>query len=604
MVGKRPLRVSSAVTCALIGISILVTRPAAANELGATLPANVQVDAIVAQVRQKLAESDNGRTGERGDRAALAAYYAERNGPALWVTTAGFSPRALQVIAEIGKADDWGLSAAAFDLPKLARGPWDPARLAEAEIKLGLAVLKYARHARGGRLDPSQWSPAIEQRPNILDPKSVMQAIAAEPAADAYLRSLHPKHPQFERLRKALLAANGQHTGGRADRHNAEPQVPPGPRIRPGTWHPHVALMRQRLGLAHREGEENYYDEQLWQAIRGFQSQHGLNPDGVISNATRSALNGSAASKRGSTQRLIINMERWRWMPDQLGEVHVWNNVPEFAMSVSKKGQVVHSANIIVGKPDTPTPIFSANMESIVFHPEWGVPDSIKVAELWPYLRASAGWYGGADTRILQRQNLRVSYNGRPVDARFVDWASVDIREFQFIQPAGAHNVLGALKFRFPNKHDVYMHDTPQRELFSRAVRTFSHGCIRVQNPLRLAEILLAEDKGWSAAQAGKLLAGGDNNEIRLTRKLPVHVTYFTAIAGDNGTVRYFGDIYGHDERVAAALEGRPARAISGDAWTEAGERDGRRIRPSRRADQRPGLGGGFPPGAFGLWDN
>ena len=528
MVGRRLLRVSSALACALIIITIFATLPAAANEPGATLPANVEVDAIVAQVRHKLARSDSGRTGERGDRTALAAYYAERNGPSLWVTSAGFSARALQVIAEINKADDWGLSAAAFALPKLGRGPWNPEQLADAEIKLGLAVLKYARHARGGRLDPSQWGPSLEQRPNIPDPKSVMQAIAAAPAADAYLRSLHPKHPQFDRLRKALLAARGQPARNRAGLHRAE---------------------------------------------------------------------------RQSTQQLIINMERWRWMPDQLGEFHVWNNVAEFAMSVVKKGQILDTEKIIVGKPDTPTPIFSANMEFIVFHPEWAVPDSIKVAELWPYLRAGAGWYGGADTRILQRHNLRVSYNGRPVDARLVDWASVDIREFQFIQPAGAHNVLGAVKFRFPNKHDVYMHDTPQHELFSRPVRTFSHGCIRVQNPIRLAETLLAEDKGWSAAQVRSLVAGGDTNEIRLTRKIPVHVAYFTAVADDNGTVSYFGDIYGHDERLAAALEGRPARVTAGDAWAEAAGRDWRRIPASRRSD-RSGISSGSVRDPLGLWGN
>jgi L,D-transpeptidase YcbB len=461
--------------------------------------------------------------------------------------------------------------------------------------------LKYARHARGGRLDPSQLSPSLDQRPTTPDPKSVMQGIAAAPAADAYLRSLHPKHPQFERLRQALLAARGQNSRSRAHLQQGGSQVPAGPRIRPGQWHPHVALVRQCLGVAHAQGEETAYDERLWQAVRSFQREHGLDPDGVISNATRSALNGlSESSGRGSTQRLIANMERWRWMPDQLGELHVWDNVPEFAMRVVKKGQVVHSEKIIVGKTDTPTPIFSASMEFIVFRPEWGVPDSIKVGELWPYLRRGAGWYGVADTRILQRQNLQVSYNGRPVDARLVDWASVDIRQFQFIQPAGAHNVLGAVKFRFPNKHDVYMHDTPQRELFSRPVRTFSHGCIRVQNPLRLAEMLLAEDKGWSANQVARLLTGHDNNEIRLTRKIPVHVTYFTAVADDNGTVRYFGDIYGHDERVAAALQGRPVRSMAG--WPEAAERDVRRKLPSQRAD-RFGIGGGlFPEGPPGLW--
>jgi L,D-transpeptidase YcbB len=580
-----------ALTFALLTPDALATSSAPSTEEGITSPMTVEPDIIVAQVRQKLGQPDIGRKTEAADRAALVAYYAEWSGPPLWVTTAGFSLRALQVIAEIGKADDWGLSAAAFAFPKLGSGPLGTATLADAEIRLGLAVLKYARQARGGRLDPPQLSPFLDLRPNLYDPKSVMQAIASAPSADAYLRSLHPQHTQFERLRQALLAARGR---DQLDAQQPGRQIPPGPTIRPGMRHSHVALVRQRLGVAPAHAEAAHYDEQLWQAVKGFQREHGVDPDGVINRATRSALNGSATSSgRATTQQLIVNMERWRWMPDELGELYVWDNVPEFAMDVVKNGQVVHAEKIIVGKRATPTPIFSSNMEFIVFHPDWNVPDSIKVAELWPNLAEGSGWYGGADTSILRRQNLRVSYNGRPVDPHEVDWAGVDIRQFQFTQPAGADNVLGTIKFRFPNKHDVYMHDTSQRELFSRPVRLFSHGCIRVQNPRRLAEVLLAEDKGWSASQVGGLLADRDSNynkEVRLTRKVPVHVTYFTAVADDNGTVRYFADIYGHDERVTAALEGRTARL---EVVAEAAHRDPRgRNWPSRRAD-RFGIGGG-----------
>ena len=153
---------------------------------------------------------------------------------------------------------------------------------------------------------------------------------------------------------------------------------------------------------------------------------------------------------------------------------------------------------------------------------------------------------------------MRVVYNGRPVDPSSVNWGSVDVRRFSFIQSAGPHNVLGVVKFMFPNKHDIYMHDTPQRELFEQQVRLFSHGCIRVHNPGRLAELLLAEDKGWPAEQVRGLLAQGNNNEVQLQRQIPVHVTYFTAVVGEDGHVNYFADVYGHDNRVLAALGGRP----------------------------------------------
>jgi murein L,D-transpeptidase YcbB/YkuD len=264
-------------------------------------------------------------------------------------------------------------------------------------------------------------------------------------------------------------------------------------------------------------------------------------------------------------QRLLINMERWRWMPEDMGEFHVWDNIPEYQARVIKRGQVVHQFKIIVGRVETQTTIFSANMRYVIFGPEWGVPDSIKIKEILPFLRPSNepsffGFGGGTvtDTRILEKHNLRVSANGRPVDASQIDWSQVDIRKYSFIQPSGDGNVLGAVKFRFPNKHDIYMHDTPQRELFEKTVRTFSHGCVRVQNPGRFAEVLLEEDRGWSAARVRDMMAQGGNVEVTLTKQIPVHIAYFTMVASEDGQVRSFPDIYGHDKRVAAALGGRP----------------------------------------------
>ena len=297
-----------------------------------------------------------------------------------------------------------------------------------------------------------------------------------------------------------------------------------------------------------------------------------MRPDGVLGSRTRSALNGSEKSPPafGSDDlRLLVNMERWRWMPEDMGEFHVWDNIPEYTGRVVKNGQTIHQFKIIVGRVETQTTIFSANMRYVIFGPEWGVPDSIKVKELLPYLRPASdtggggffGFSGGGtitDTRVLERHNLRVSLNGRPVDPSQIDWSTVDIRKYAFIQPTGGGNVLGAVKFRFPNKHDIYMHDTPQRELFEKTVRTFSHGCVRVQNPGRFAEVLLEEDKGWAAPRVRDMMAKGGNVEVTLTKQIPVHIAYFTTVASEDGQVRSFPDIYGHDRRVASALAGRP----------------------------------------------
>ena len=544
-------------------------------------------DPIVDEVRQQLAQPARGNV-DRGDRAALVAYYAEASAAPLWVKADGFAPRARHALAEIRRAEDWGLSVAAFELPQLASGETRAAALAAAEIKLSLAALEYARHARGGRLDPSQVSRSFDQKPTLLDPKDVMAALAATDTPGSYLQGLHPKHPQFERLRQALIRAPA---GGSRPDASAEPaiELPNGPTLRPGMEHPHIAFLRQRLEVPARAGAREVYDDALAEAVMAFQRQKGIRPaDGVVSSRTRAALNGGARpaeiSPASDLQRIIANMERWRWLPEDLGKLYVWDNIPEFTTRVVKNGRLLHQAKIIVGKPDTQTVMFSANMRYVVFGPEWGVPDSIKLKEILPYLRPGGygifGGFGGTDTRVLERHNLRVSYNGRPVDASQVDWSQVDIRRFTFIQPPGASNVLGAVKFRFPNKHDIYMHDTPQRELFEKPVRAFSHGCMRVQNPGKLAEILLAEDKGWSAEHVRDLMARGGNNEITLSTQIPVHVTYFTAVAGEDGHVKFHADLYGHDRRLIAALAGKPLplepAPNAGDAMREASQKRGK----------------------------
>jgi L,D-transpeptidase YcbB len=559
----------------------------------AAVPVPVVVDPILDEVRQQLAQPARGAV-DRADRAALAAFYAQGSATPLWVAADGFTLRARHALAEIRKAEDWGLSAAAFDLPHLASSEARPSALAAAEIKLSLAALQYARHARGGRLDPAQVSRSFDQKPSLIEPKDVLAALVATDAPGTYLQGLHPKHPQFERLRQALLKAPA---GGLRPDPAAVPviELPNGPTLKPGMEHPHVALLRQRLDVPAKPGARDVYDDRLTEAVMAFQRQKGIRPDGVVSGRTRAALNSGgarppeAASPGADLQRIIANMERWRWLPEDLGKLYVWDNVPEFTARVIKNGRLLHQAKIVVGKPETQTVMFSANMRYVVFGPEWGVPDSIKVKEILPYLRPSGfgifGGFGSTDTRVLERHNLRVSYNGRPIDASQVDWSQVDIRRFTFIQPPGASNVLGAVKFRFPNRHDIYMHDTPQRELFEKPVRAYSHGCIRVQNPGKLAEILLGEDKGWSAEQVRDLMARGGNNEITLATQVPVHVTYFTAVADEDTHVKFHADIYGHDRRLIAALAGKPLppelTPNSNDAFREASQKRGKAYQQS-----------------------
>jgi murein L,D-transpeptidase YcbB/YkuD len=475
------------------GLSLYLTGASAPwatlGDLVRTAPTPAQI--ALRKKLSEMADRANVAPADAEDLAGAAAFYDAHRGSLLWVTEAGISERGKAVINEIRKADDWGLRARDFALPQLHAGTDTPEAAAAAEMALTFAVLKYARHARGGRLgDLSSISKVLDYRPPVRRPADVLTDIAASYAPDAYLRSLHPQHEQFQALRRLLLKLRGS---------DATASVEPGREDR-----------TVRLG------------------------------------------------------RILVNMERWRWLPADLGEFYVWNNVPEFLTRVVRRGETIHSDRIVAGQPDWATPAFSADMKMIVFHPSWGVPDGIKRKELLPRLRdgSQSGLLGlltgtQSSRAVLERYQLQVSYQGRPIDPDQVDWRTANIGAYEFRQPPGPMNPLGVVKFMFPNKHDVYMHDTTasERDLFAKPYRGLSHGCMRVADPLRLAVILLAQDKGWSEQQVQSLVNGG-TLEVKLTTRIPVHMTYFTAMVDRQGNLQTFGDLYGLDTRMGAILFG------------------------------------------------
>lgn len=486
---------------------------------------------------------------EQKEAAALEAFYEARADAPLWIADGALNDRAVLAIAEIRKAGEWALDADAFELPEVS-GVLSEEAAADAELVLSRAALLYARHARGGRIeDPAkQLSSYLDRKPQLLDPKLVLDRLADAAAPDATLRGFHPQHPEFEKLRQHYLAL--LKSAGEA----AEiVRLPKGPVLSPGQTHPHVALLRQRLdvpvaaGDAGEPADEAFYDDALLAAVKAFQTDKGLAPDGLVGGGTRAALNDIDLP---SPERVAANMEMWRWIPDDLGATHVWVNLPEFTFQFVRDGKVVHEERVITGLVDKQTPTFTADMDMVTAHPRWNVPDSIKVRELYPSL-ARGGTY-------FQKQGLRMTRNGRPVDPYYVDWSTADIRQFDVHQPPGPANVLGLFKFTFHNKHIVYMHDTPTKHLFDRPSRAFSHGCVRVRNPVRLAELVLEADKGWSPEEVRALVSGSPvENPIKLDTKIPVHIVYFTERIDDDGTVHRFKDVYGHEQRLVLALAGR-----------------------------------------------
>jgi murein L,D-transpeptidase YcbB/YkuD len=566
-------------------------------------------DPIIAAVRTKLIEPGFITKADKDDITAAVTFYGARTGAPLWVDANGFSSKAKTAIEEVMKADDWGLQASQFDLPTLADGQSAPDVLAAAEAKLTLELLKYARYAKGGRVNPPSLSRIMDVVPPIKDPKVVITELEGSAAPDAYLRGLHPKHEQFQRLREALLKARGPTV-----KEEEVPvdealkiKLPKGNTIKVGTENADIALLRQRLKVPAEAGaKDTLLDEKLAQAIKDYQAKNGLKATGNLTSATRTALNREGEPKKAADPgseitRLVINMERWRWLPDDMGKVYVWNNIPEFYTRVYKGNEEIFKEKIIVGQPSWATPVFSANMQFIIFNPSWGVPDGIKSRELSPRLRAAGGGFlffgGGGGGSIIRAYGFNVYRGGRQIDPDSVDWTNADLRAYSFVQPPGGKNPLGIVKFRFPNKHDVYMHDTTERQMFTQSNRALSHGCIRVQNPRRLAEVLLEAGNDYSEAKVANTIAGG--GEITLEHQIPVHMTYFTAMVDDTGRVSTFSDIYGHDSRLSAALTGRAlklesaietssADADGGDPYASAREAPVRRAKKVKQSYSGP----------------
>jgi murein L,D-transpeptidase YcbB/YkuD len=427
--------------------------------------------AIIDGIRSKLRDPSLRRNADPADLAALEAFYGNGTAAPLWITDMGLSAKGQSALFEIENADDWGLDAADFELPPAFDLPRGPNEEAATEIRLDLAILKYARFARGGRLNPRELSAVFDQGPPLHDPKTILSEIAAARAPDAYLRSLHPKHDQFMRLREALLRMGSEGTG--------------------------------------------------------------------------------AGDKEETRRRIIMNMERWRWMPADLGPLYVWSNTPEFMLYVVKNGKAIFADKTQVGTATDPTPVLSADMTTIVFNPEWTAPASVLVKSLLPRLRK--GNYS-----ILDKYEFSVSYQGNPVNPTKIDWTRVNIRDFTFTQKPGPKSNLGKVKFLLPNNHDVLLHDTfdARRKVFQQSMRAIGYGCVRMERPHQLAEVLLAEDKGWPASEVDDVWEHSVNSPVSLERKIPVHLTYFTAAVDATGKLTSFADIYGLDKKLATALFG------------------------------------------------
>lgn len=500
---------------------------------------------VIAPAKTEIAKELKAQLRSARDAGSVNAldlyyFYGSRGFEPLWLSDdAGdgwnFAARTTDLLALFRDAGDWGLDPKAYTITQLA--PTTLAEAAKAELATTAVALQFGMDNYGGRVDPRSISPNLDMgqlRPDI--PALLDQlAISDEPAK--LLADLAPDDPEFSAL---LLALRN------IDDIVALPAIEEGPSIKPGATDDRVPKIRQRLGLDEVGAADGaIYDDALVNAIEAFQSRMGLVADGVVGDVTREALNRSGQITR---EQLLVNLEKWRWLPRQRGDFRVEVNIPEFRLWIRREGEIVHETRVVVGTPANQTPIFYDQIRHVVVNPYWNVPVSIARNEIGPQVRRDPGY--------LARREFELLNAGSVIDPWSVDWSSVASGTFPFSvrQKPGSLNALGQVKFLFPNKHDVYLHDTPEKSLFGRDVRAYSHGCVRVENPFDFADALLANEPSFGRDDLVESF-GSRERWFNMEVKVPVYLTYLTVRADEDGSLRSFADVYGHDSRIAAALK-------------------------------------------------
>jgi L,D-transpeptidase YcbB len=532
--------------------------PAAAAAPAA--PALSTADAAVVDQLRNLSSGKYDRiVGNKKDRTIVDAFYSGRDYAPLWITDGKVNERGKAVIAYLGHVDQDGLDPADYPVPNFSALS-DPGDLAEAELKLDMTIITYAHHASVGRVHWSRVSGDISYTTTAPEPADVLAAMVEAKDMAKALDAYEPHTPGYLAL-KAKLA---EIRAGKADAGKTPIANGAAPKI--GGQDERVPLLRERLNVS---GDGTTYDKALADAVKKYQQDHQLKVTGTLTPQTVDALNGRQPDK--PVDVILANLERWRWMPHDLGNTYVIVNLADFTLRVMHDGKPYWTTRIVDGKPEMPTPIMQAEMKYITINPTWNVPPSIVNHEYLPALQQ--------DPTVLDRMGLKV---GKNPDGTVHIW-----------QPPGDHNALGRIRFNFPNKFLVYQHDTPDKYLFANDKRAYSHGCMRVQDPQKYAEVLLSlvrPNDGYTLERIKRMIDAGGEQDIQLPTFIPVNLTYQTAFVDDDGKLQFRDDVYGRDRQLLAILKGDDRKMA--DVAVE------RREDPSHRQvlaipDSTPLFGGG-----------
>jgi L,D-transpeptidase YcbB len=524
--------------------------------------------AIADQLRTMSSGKFDKDIGNKKDRIVIDAFYSGRDYAPLWITGGKVNDQAKAAINYLHHVDADGLDPADYVTPDFASA--DPAALADAEVKLSMAMITYAHHASVGRVHWSRVSPDISYDTKAPEPADVLAAMVEAKDIPLVLDSYEPQMPQY----KALKAKLAEYRAGKSD--PSKPQIAAGLAPKIGAQDDRVPELRARLDVP-GDGSSTY-DKALADAVKKYQQEHELKVTGLLTPQTIEAMNGKQPDK--PIDIILANLERWRWMPHDLGENYVIVNLADFTLRVMHDGKLDWMTRIVDGKPDKATPIMQGEMKFITINPTWHVPPSIVNGEYLPAL--------AQDPTVLDRMGLKVSKNP---DGSTSIW-----------QPPGEKNALGRIRFNFPNKFLVYQHDTPDKYLFAYDKRAYSHGCMRVQDPQKYAEVLLSiirPHDGYSEDRIRKMIAEGSEQDIQFPTFMPVNLTYQTAFVDDNGKLQFRDDVYGRDRQLLAILKGSELKV----ADTPVDHHDDTRRREALAIpDGTPLTGGPSGPGGRGYY--
>jgi murein L,D-transpeptidase YcbB/YkuD len=548
-------RILIATILAVVGSAWGVVSSLAAQDVSAQLRTTLQQRIHTAGMPATLMVGD----ARLQSAEILARFYAQRAYQPAWIDQHGARPGAETLRNVLAAADREGLRPKDYHLTQLEarrqevrniQAPYTPLvlhRLIDLELLCTDAFLLYASHARSGRLNPAMVEKEWHLERHDVDPDLaalLQHALTTNTIAES-LHRLLPHHPVYTGLRQALsryrrLAAQG-----------GWPQVPAGPAMHQGEQSQRVAALRARLlasGDLSAPGttpDVTLFDTTLAQAVRTFQQRHGFDPDGVAGPQMVAALNVPVEER---IRQLETSMERWRWVPRELGARYILVNIANFALEVMEHHRPVLTMRTIVGRPDRRTPVLQGAISHLVLSPYWHVPPRIALQDKLPLIRKNPGY--------LARHGFQVFRGQQAVNPATINWSQVTRQHFPYTlrQRPGASNALGRVKFMFPNPFDVYLHDTSSRELFRESVRAFSSGCIRLEKPLELAAYLLREEPGWTPDKIKAASERQHEQVVHVATPLPVYLLYWTAWADADGHVHFRPDLYERDAALGKML--------------------------------------------------